>query len=245
MSLPIIFIHTHQGIGDHMICNGLVRELTERENAAITYLAVKKENYTSVSAMYADDSRIHCLPMEKWFHGDPHRIPMSLPQAKIASKVFISGFDKCRQDWDVSFYDSVDVPFEKRWTSFKCHRNKEREAKLESIINPNNEPFVLVHDEQAYAPDRFEFRTRNDLKIIRVKKVVTSDGWADNLIDWYGMLEKATEIHCISSSVIHFAASIGREGFFHDFGRCDAWGGNFVLPSSWKTIDERWRLKPH
>jgi len=238
----IIFIYPHQGVGDHMVCNGLVRELTEQENAALTYLVVRKQDYNTISRMYSDDKGIYCLPMENYTHGN-HQIPLSLPQVKLASKVFQVGFEACcRGDWDVSFYDCVNIPFEKRWSSFKCNRNLEREAKLESIVNPNNESFILVHDEQA-GVGRFPIEINTNLKVIRVEKISTSDGWSDCLVDWYGLIEKAKEVHCISSSVIHFASSIGRDGVFHDFGRCDFWGGKFVLPESWKVVDERWRIK--
>ena len=33
--MKTILVYTHMGLGDHFVCNGLVRELTERENAEI------------------------------------------------------------------------------------------------------------------------------------------------------------------------------------------------------------------
>ncbi len=228
-----VFIYHHLGLGDHIICNGLVRELVVRENADIAYLPVKHHNMNSVTRMYGDDRRIACVPV-----AHDAEVP-NLPQVAtgICQTVYRVGFEKCRSDWDVSFYDSVGVPFEKRWTSFKCHRDVGREAKLESIVNPDNEPFILVHD--TTSTGRYAFETRKDVKVIRVVPIDTADGWNGCLIDWCGLIDKAVEVHCVDSSLIHLCASLGRSGVFRDFGRGAAWGGRFVLPSSWHVIAEK------
>ena len=72
-----------------------------------------------------------------------------------------------------------------------------------------------------------------------VAPVHTTDGFRDCLLDWAGLIEKAVEVHCINSSFIHLAASFGRAGVFHDFGRDAEWGGRFVLPANWRAVRER------
>lgn len=222
-----IFIYHHLGLGDHIICNGLVRELTILEDAEIVYLPVKYHNLNSVLAMYSDDSRIKCIPVS----GDLQ--VASLPQLKkgLCDSVYRVGHEKTRVDWDVSFYDSVGIPFEKRWTSFKCNRDYTRETILSSIVNPTNEEFILVHDTCSIGTLAFNLKTNT--KIIRVNPV-TCYGWSSVLTDWCGLIDKAKEVHCIDSSFIHLCASMGRNGVFHDFHR----GNPFVLPKSWETIKE-------
>lgn len=225
-----IFIYHHLGLGDHIICNGLVRELANREQARFVYLPTKSKYMNTVPRMYADDSRIVCVPVL----GDqdvPH-----LPQIKFCQNVFKVGFEKCRVDWDVSMYDSVSVPFEKRWTSFKCHRDMGREKMLEGIVNPDNEPFILVHDQTSVG--RLPFTHREDIKVIKVEPV-SKDGWSDCLLDWCGLMQKAEEIHCVDSSFIHLCTSMGVKGYFHDFGRDQHWGGYFNLPDTWTRVKEK------
>ena len=133
-----------------------------------------------------------------------------------------------RPDWDISFYDSSEVPFEKRWNSFKINRDYETENKLFAHLNPNNQPFILVHDTASWGTCQLDLR--KDLLVIRVQPITES------LTDWAGFIEKAEEVHCIDSSFIHFCASFGVKGTFHDFKKDSSWGANFQLPDDWDIL---------
>ena len=224
------------GLGDHFVCNGLVRELTERENAEKTYIPVKKHNMDDVVAMYSDDPRIHCISIENYYHSNHNQI-FNLPEAK-SSTIFKVGYENCRRDYDVSFYDTLGISFEKRWSSFKCNRNREREAMLEQYLNPNNEPFILVQN--ICSLGKWEYPVRSDMKVIYLTEGKWSDGTKIRMIDWMSLIEKATEVHAISS-LVHLAASMGRDGVYHDFGRDSYWNGYITLPPNWKTVNEKFK----
>ena len=157
-----ILVYTHLGLGDHFVCNGLVRELTERENAEKTYVPVKETNIDDVAAMYSDDSRIHCIPIKNYYHNNHEKI-FNLMEAK-SSEIFKIGYEKCRRDYDVSFYDCVNIPFEKRWSSFKCNRDYDRENRLYQYMNPNDEPFILVQNTCSLGQWNYPIKT--NMKII-------------------------------------------------------------------------------
>lgn len=237
--MKTIFIHPHPGFGDQIICNGLVRELTETENADITYLLVHPNTKESTVAMYSDDSRIVCIIENEAYaciqqYSTP-RIEELLPKFKD-SKTFIIGFDNLKKNYDVSFYDSVGVSFEKRWSSFKCNRNKEKEKELELLINPSNEEFNLVQYQASIGIYKYEIP--KNIKTIYFEPISSPNGYIFNMVDWYGLIEKAKEIHGVSS-LVHFGASIRETGFYHDFGRDSGWGGYITLPENWITVDER------
>jgi len=216
-----IFIHQHLGLGDHIVCNGLTREIMNQESDAdYFFMPVKFHNLSTVAKMYSDDKRITLLPVQ----GDWNEI-YNLPQVKFCSKIYLVGHYKTRKDWDISFYDSIGIPFEKRWTSFKIDRDYETEKTIENQLNPDGEPFILIHDTASWGTCPLE--TRKDLKIIRVTPITGS------LTDWCGLIEKAEEVHCIDSSFIHLCTSMGREGTFHDFNKDSSWGAHFVMPQSW------------
>ena len=237
--MKTIFIHPHPGFGDQVICNGLVRELTEKENADITYLLVHPRVKDSTVAMYADDTRIVCiLEHEAYTNIQRYSTPNTkelLPKFK-ESKTFIIGFDQLRKDYDVSFYDCVNIPFEKRWSSFKCHRNKQKEIELELLVNPNNIPFALIQDKASIGTYRYTIP--KNIHKIYFDEVYNADGCPYTMVDWCGLIEKANEVHGVSS-LVHLAASLGVDGFYHDFGRDSSWGGYISLPSNWITVDER------
>ena len=54
-----LFVHHHLGMGDHIICNGLIRSLLGT-NSVFQSIAVfaKERNYKRVQRMFDDDSRI-------------------------------------------------------------------------------------------------------------------------------------------------------------------------------------------
>jgi len=224
-----IFIYHHLGLGDHIVCNGLVRELVERHKPDIAYVLTKIHNMNNVSAMYADDLRIVCLETDKEESPKTFRRQMALADYR-----YRVGFERCNpMAWDRSFYECANLSFETRWSSFKVNRVIEREKKIESLMNPTGEPFVLVHDTSSMGTYPLDIKT--DYKIIRMMPVSTPDGWRDTLIDWCSMIEQAKEIHCLDSSFIHLCASIRKTGTYHNV-KETGHAFRFTLPAGWKEV---------
>lgn len=213
-----ICIHHHLGLGDHFVCNGLVRAIADRDKVDFLYLPTKKHNFVTVSQMYSDDRRIICLPVN-----DDQQV-YELPQLKVVSSLYRVGFEKCREvDWDVSFYDCISIPFETRWSGWRCQRNPDRERMLSEKIQLDKS-YVLVHDQGSVG--------RYDLEIDTKDPIVRIEPITDNLLDWCGVIAGAKEIHCIDSSVIHLAQSIRATGVFHRIR--DAGNQEFCLRTGWE-----------
>ena len=75
----------------------------------------------------------------------------------------------------VVFYNSINIPFDYRFTKFKFERDYENEKKIMEELNPNNEEYVFIHDDinRGFSIDRNKIRT--DLKIIE-NNTKTIDG---------------------------------------------------------------------
>lgn len=215
-----ILIHHHLGLGDHLICNGLVRFINEQTNPDIIYLPTKKHNLFTVKKMYEDEPKI--IPLGVNDDKDVH----TLSQIKKCNKIISVGFYKTRNDWDVSFYDTNDISFDIRWKYFKINRNLKRENKIKNIVGLNNEPFILIHNKGSNC--EFNLNINTNLKKIFVTSLT------DCLLDWCGLIEEAQEVHCIDSSFIHLAQSLNvKNGVFHKIRKAD---GVFVLKEDWKVI---------
>jgi hypothetical protein len=224
-----IFIYHHLGLGDHIICNGMIRAILANDSPHFLYLPVKTTNIDSVREMYADDERIVCLPVE-----NDNDVP-GLPHLQFCSKVYRAGFEKCRVDWDVSFYDSVGIPFDARWKSFRINRNAEQEQALYHYLNPNHEPFVLIHSAASNAEYQLDVDT--DLKQIAVTPTTAAGHKPSPISFWCLLIESATEVHYIDSSFIHLAQSIGvNRGVFHNIRPLNIF---FSLHPSWEIQDYR------
>lgn len=218
-----ICIHHHLGLGDHFVCNGLVRSILERESPNFLYLPTKQHNIATVSQMYSDDKRVICLPV------NTDQEVYKLPQLKIVSSFYRIGFENVRDtDWDVSFYDAASVPFSARWDRWKCNRDYDRERELEEHIGLNEE-YILVHDTGSIETYDLEIESQQK-NIVRIQPITNC------LLDWCGVIEKAQQVHCIDSSVVHLAQSIREDGVFHK-----------IRKSGNQSFDLRagWRLKTY
>ena len=222
-STDTVLMYHHLGLGDHFICNGLVRYALQELQPRRMYIPTKIHNFPTVSMMYSDDQRIVCIPIET------DADVSILPELNDKIGLIVVGFEKCRlKDWDVSFYDSVGISFDIRWNYFKVNRNPIREILLESFLDiKDGEKFILVHEDGSSG--NFPIQIKTDLRVVKVKK------HSDSLMDWCGVIEKAEEVHCIDSSFIHVAQMMNvKTGVFHN-NRPST--GCFVLRSSWSFRD--------
>lgn len=194
----MIYIHHHLGLGDHIVCNGLVRALYE-QHGEVT-LAVKNHNYPSVKQLYRDLENMH-------FHkvtSDAECI------AEYKKQPFIRvGFENCRSDWEKSFYDQLGLDYSVRFSKFFIDRDFKREQALEEKLNLPEE-FAFCNSSASTGKKEISFRT--DLTIIKLEPLT------DSIFDWIGVLEKATEIHTIDSSVFQIVKQLPVTGkkFFYD-----------------------------
>jgi hypothetical protein len=216
----IILVHHHLGLGDHFICNGLIRYILEIGNPKKLYLPTKHHNFSTVQKMYGDDKRVVCLPVS-----GEHEIN-GLPELKL--DLMGIKVEKLRDDWDVSFYDSVQIPFSIRWTHFKINRDFAREEVLKKEIGvKNGEKFVIIHD--SCSTGSLPIVSPTGVRIIKIDKIT------DCLLDWCGLIEEAEEVHCVDSSVVHLAQSLSvKTGVFHMNRTPEA--HLFQLKPTWKKI---------
>lgn len=118
-----------------------------------------------------------------------------------------------QQPFDQQFYSLAGVPFEKRWSSFKANKDKNKEQEL--IYQLKLPPkFALLHEDQSrgYKIDR----NKINLPIVRLEK---REGFT--MIDWLAVAELAAEVHAIDSS---FRSLVDQERaraklYFHQYAR--------------------------
>lgn len=193
-----IIVHHHLGLGDHIICNGLVRYILKHASPSCLWLVTKNKYGNNVKAMYSDEPRIKILPVQH--DQDLYNMPYDWSNIRLIR----AGFEKCiNSQFDKSMYDSVGVPFNERWDSFYIKRNHTVEEKLLAELNLP-EKFSLVHDVSSVG--KYDLKINTDLPIIRVRHTSSES----SMFDWMCVVERATEVHCIDSSFIHLVESMSR-----------------------------------
>lgn len=220
------YIYHHLGLGDHIICNGLVREIIKKNFFESYKLIVKKYNLPSVKFMFRDIENLLLEEVCNDQEADELIFKSNKPFKKIG---FQGAYGNVA--WDESFYRQCGIDFNKRWSSFKYVRNLIMEDNLYKTLNPTREKYVLIHNKGSDGIDRIDYNNvNNSIKKIFVEKCT------DTIFDYTKLIENAEEVHCVSSSFIALVDSldIKNEIFFHNKNvRADS---NFSLKLKWKII---------
>lgn len=216
-----IMVYHHLGLGDHFVCNGLVRHILEELQPIKLFLPTKTQYYSTVVQMYSDRKEV--IPVK--INDDKDVQHLSCLSECVG--IIQVGFSKVREDWDVSFYDSSGVPFEYRWSKFKAVRDASRENLLRSKLNllPNDK-FVLIHNKGSNNK-AYELDIQTEHRKIFVEPLT------DCVLDWCELIDSADQVHCIDSSFIHLSQSIRSDGTFHNVRELK--GMHFKVNDTWST----------
>ena len=214
----MIYIHHHLGLGDHIVCNGLVRTLYDQQGEVT--LAVKIHNYSSVKQLYRDLEHIQ-------FHkvtSDAECVPeyKKYPSIRV-------GFENCGSDWEKSFYEQVGLDYSVRFSRFFIDRDLNRERSLEEKLSLPKE-FAFINKTSSTGSNQLPINT--DLPEVELQPLT------DSIFDWIGVIEKATEIHTIDSSVFQLVKQLPVTGkkFFYDTRAVDP---SRTIPT---FEDELWKI---
>ena len=173
--------------------------------------------------MYSDEPRIVVLGVTS------DAAVYQLPEVKSLEGLYRVGFENTREDWDVSFYDQLGLPFSYRYQFFYVNRDTSREKLLADYLGiRKGMSYILVHNTGSTGKINLRLAS-NDKQVIHVEPITNS------ILDWLWICENAEAVHCIDSSFIHLAQSVGvKSGFFHKARSCF---GHFQLRETWNEVD--------
>ena len=220
-----LIIHHNTGVGDHLLCNGLVNYMS---NTKKVYLICNIKNFSSIKYLYSENKNVKILPIlrnnriehlllklaRKLFNSSSNNSEKLL--SKIYSKiigvdVLYVGFDDVTYpEWDKSLYKAADINFKIRYSFFKLPRKLPRKPRKIP------EDFIFIQDVSSQG--------RYDLKIDSEKeKIYIGETKTKNFFENLFFVYNAKEIHCIDSSLVHLIESIEpkkeQKLYFHDVER--------------------------
>lgn len=213
------YIHHHLGLGDHFICNGLVRHIIDRDKPEKVSLVVKKSNLQNIQRMFRDREEVEFYPIEK----DSDFVPQKgVPVLRV-------GFENCKNmKFDKSFYECVMVPFSERWDAWYIDRDLDKEREVQLHLKAEKD-YIFVHDKSSTG--NYKLNIRSDLRQIKPTKIPCES----SVFDWIGIIENAKEIHAINSSFVHLIDSVKTNGklYYHDI-KPNTVG--FSLRKNWEIV---------
>lgn len=213
-----MIIHHHLGLGDHIICNGLVRTLAS--NGPIE-LFCRSSNFYNVELMYSDNPNIVIVIADS----DDMAIDIAKNRSDYVAFGVCLNSTYSSSQWDKVFYDQAGVDFIHSWASFGYNKSPNQN------IVPND-PYAFICNKGSDDTNRLDY-SKIDSNLLHVHS--DSGGFFDNI----DLIENATEIHCINSAYIHLVdrmnIPITTKLFYHKFYAMKEFS-DFTLRKNWTFI---------
>jgi hypothetical protein len=204
---------SHMGLGDHIICNAIVRHLAKDD---IVIVPVKRYYETSIKFMYSDDPMIKVVPFIDDADTDRYCYFMDREGLEVIWNGNVGPaqktWKKTNSNFDRKFYEQANLDFNLRWDNFKIPENNFDWKKLFHLRFPNTEPadYVFLHNTSST-----EVRPINEKYLQHDFMFVPDIRFSNNIFDYVGLLENAKEVHCINSSFLCLAGSLNLKCELH------------------------------
>ncbi len=199
-----VVIHHHLGLGDLIICNGIINLLSEKFEKI--YIPSLEKNLSHTKYLYSENQKVKIFKINK--NKEIYGYKPSIEKLRI-------GFEKNYGKFNVSFYKQLKLPYSNSFDFFKLPDNKEDENKLfEHLMNFYNieKDYILVH--RTSSQGQVDLKISNEIPIVYVEK--NSDIF-NNIFLYKKVIQNAKQIHCIDSSFLHLVERIDTKAelFFH------------------------------
>jgi len=192
-----LYIYHHLGLGDHFMCNAIVR--IKAKTYEKIFLFVKPKYLQHISYMYRDLQNIKFIAMDDsevrsfmQFNNNNYLIIGHTPEYFKKIKTGIH--------FDEGFYNMVEIPLENKWDNFYFERDieKEKHAFYNLINLKDDEEFIVVHDDPK---NNRNFKSEYIPKNI---KIINPNNFPEvGIFDFLYTFEKAKELHLMNSSFLN------------------------------------------
>src|SRR5882724_582178 len=223
------------GLGDHIICNALIRHICDNNNEF--FIAVKSSHIKSVEFMFKDIRNLKCIEVDNC-----GKNPMPISEEgrllfRECAKIIIS-HDLFLQKYpelffDEIYYKSFGMNLSDKWDKFYIKRDKDAEQKLFDSLKINSDYILLHEDNRFHMSDRIW--DKNILSISINPKLT------DNVFDYLTLIENAKEIHCIESFFLFLTDTTKTKAklFSHRYSRNYEKFATPNLRLDWKILTEQ------
>ena len=224
------YIRQHLGLGDHIICNGLVRYFCEKHIDVVLFCS--SICYENVKYMFRDLKNLEVISFKyqpgiyEFTFDDGRKVRYdNLADVEILSflqknkvkfeedgiNIVFDGLGKFNTRIDLAFYQMHGFDPSFRIDNFYCERNDEHEDFVFQHLNPKNEKYIFVVDDDKHHFGPLvidESILPKDYKIIKYDKTLNYDDSRFLMFNYRKILENAEEVHMFQSAFSEFVNSI-------------------------------------
>ena len=191
-----VVFEPHMGLGDGLICLGLVKTLAANAPECQFYFPCLPHYFHSVIWMLKDISNVFPVAVSS---GREARQYAQFKNAKYLP-IGLNNVDIHR--FDESFYKQHQVPFSNRWELSGTPPGPNA-TMLYNRLNPKNLAYILICRQDSSG-------TQHSLNLNRAPELLEIEVHpaTNNIFDWANLVLGAQEIHTIDTAFIHFIENI-------------------------------------
>lgn len=223
-----IILYPHLGLGDAIICNGLVNNLS---NYFLKInLIANKQFHEQLDYLYEENSSVNIISEYPEVVNNLDKFVENLA-INTGLKVLRVSQLKSGKPFYREFYKSVNLPYRYSYNKFYLPEDTKRQHILKNHLietyQANPLQYALVHKDSSI--DSYNLEITNKSQILVEKE---SDQF-NNIFLYKDVIKDAKEIHCVNSSFVHLVDRVdtGAKLFYHDVR-----GGIIKLKKKWKII---------
>jgi hypothetical protein len=194
----MFYIYIHLGLGDAILCNGLIRNLYKIRKDVCLFCS--PENVDNIKYMFRDLNLTYQISTDLEAIEFLKKIP-EYDQFEIEGNFIRSNIDK--YNFDECFYQQINLDYNKRWDDFYIERDSVAEEEIYKTLINFKSPYAFVHDDEQRGFSIEEKYISSDLSIFR-----PNTNYNVNVFSYLKIIENATEIHCMDSSFKHLIDSL-------------------------------------
>lgn len=231
-----LYVYHHIGMGDTILCNGLIRHFAESYGRV--FLFCRNKYAPNIKYMYRDNPNIKLLPMPsddemkdymRIFPNNEYKIVGHTPD-------YFRRLDVDKEfTFEEGFYKVSGVPFEYKWSKFYFERDLKKEEEAFQSLGLEKGSYILMHDQQETGRFLKEEYLNQDLKRIR-----TADLMEVNIFHFFKIMENAAEVHLHNSSFANLVDTMELPFdnlFYHRYARTDCGDQTFSDKVNWTFLD--------
>ena len=210
----------HMGLGDHLICNGMINILSKFYNVSLISKIIYKETLTRIHA-----NNINIISV----NDDNEAIKYYLQYKNYYDNTLCLGnfgnnFMKDCVYFDESFYKQSQIEYEERWKSFNICYNDETQI--------DEKEYIFVHDDESRSLNIKQNLINTNFKVIKPEK-------NQNFLNYINIIKNAKEIHAIDSSFALLADHLETKAekmYIHRYSRPNVLYPNYN--KKWEIIND-------
>ena len=220
-----IIIHHHSGLGDAIICNGMVNFLSKKFDKV--YLASFRKIHDHLEYLYSENKKVELLIYDNAIELYRNK---KLPVLRI-------GFEKNSKNFNTSFYEQLNLDYQISYDNFHLPIDEKKQQELLNhllkVYEIDNE-YALIHQVSSYG--EVEINLKDNLKKIFVEKETDI---FKNIFLYKKVIENAKEVHCIDSSFLHLVERVDTKAdlFFHNYKTNRQKPEKLILKKDWLIIE--------